>query len=81
MKRSEVLKIIDDQYSKYVDDLVRLDMDDDKSMKSFVKLNERVLSALEKAGILPLPIEKSAQVELEEGDELFIPTRRWEDEK
>jgi hypothetical protein len=57
MKRSEALKIIDEQYGKYVDELVKLDMDDEKVMESFVKLDERVLTALEKAGMLPPSIE------------------------
>ena len=57
MKRSEALKIIDDQYSKYVDDLVKIDIDNEKVMESFVKLNERVLTALEKVGMLPPSIE------------------------
>lgn len=57
MKRSEALKIIDEQYGKYVDDLVRLDIDNDDQMKSFVRLDERVLSALEKAGMLPPSVD------------------------
>jgi hypothetical protein len=57
MKRSEALKIIDEQYSKYVDDLVKIDVDNEDVMGSFVKLSERVLTALEKAGMLPPSIE------------------------
>ncbi len=53
MKRSEALKIIDEQYGKYCDDIMQLDLDDEKFMQSFVRLDERVLSALEKAGMLP----------------------------
>jgi hypothetical protein len=53
MKRSEALKIIDDQYSKFVDDWVKLDIGNDEAIKSFIPLNERILSALEKEGMLP----------------------------
>lgn len=54
MKRSEALKIIDDEYSKFVEDWLNLGvklMDNEEI--DFVPLNERILVALEKAGMLP----------------------------
>jgi hypothetical protein len=80
MKRSEALKIIDEQYSKYVDDLVRLDMDDEKVLKSFIRLDERVLSALESAGMLPPANEESIKIEEGKDGELFIPIWKWVNE-
>ena len=53
MKRSEALKIINDEYSKFVDDWVKLDIGNDEAIKSFIPLNERILFALEKEGMLP----------------------------
>jgi hypothetical protein len=53
MKRSEALKIIEDQYSKYVEDWLKLDIGDDEQISKFVKFDERILSALEEAGMLP----------------------------
>jgi hypothetical protein len=48
MKRSEALKIIDDTYSTFVEDWLKADIVED-----FIPLNERILSALENAGMLP----------------------------
>lgn len=53
MKRSQALAIINDQYSKFVEDWLKLDIGDDEAIKSFVPLNERILSELEKEGMLP----------------------------
>jgi hypothetical protein len=53
MKRSEALKIIDDQYSKFVEDWIKLDIGDEEAIKAFIPLNERILTALEKGGLLP----------------------------
>ena len=70
MKRSEVLKIIDDEYGKYVEDWVRADI---SNLEGFIPLPERILSALEKIGMSPPPVE------LHEGYE-FIDCIFWEDE-
>jgi hypothetical protein len=80
MKRSEALKIIDEQYGKYCDDIMRLDLDDEKVMESFVKLDERVLTALESAGMLPPAIEGSAKIEEGKDGELFVTIWKWENE-
>jgi len=53
MKRTEALNIIDEEYSKYVDEWVKLDVTNQESLKKFIPLNERILSALEKGGMLP----------------------------
>jgi hypothetical protein len=50
MKRSEALKIIDDVYGKFVDDWMKVDLD---NLQAFIPLNERILTALEKEGMLP----------------------------
>jgi hypothetical protein len=50
MKRSEALKIIDDEYGKFVDDWIKADI---SNLERFVPLNERILVALEQAGMLP----------------------------
>jgi hypothetical protein len=50
MKRSEALKIIDEEYGKFVEDWIKADID---NLEGFVALNERILSALEKEGMLP----------------------------
>lgn len=50
MKRSEALKIIDDQYGQFVEDWLKADLD---NLEGFVPLNERILLALEQAGMLP----------------------------
>lgn len=50
MKRSEALKIIDDAYGEFCADWLRVDLND---LEGFVALNERILSALEKAGMMP----------------------------
>lgn len=53
MKRSEALKIIDDEYSKYVNEWIKLDLNNQESLQQFGRLEDRILSALEKAGMLP----------------------------
>ena len=53
MKRSEALKIIDNEYSKFVEDWLKLDIGDDVAIKAFTPLNERILRSLEEAGMLP----------------------------
>lgn len=50
MKRSEALKIIDEQYGKFVDDWIKADLD---NLQDFIPLPERILMALEKGGMLP----------------------------
>jgi hypothetical protein len=70
MKRSQVLKIIDDEYGKFVEDWIKADMN---NLQDFVPLNERILSSLEKLGMSPPPVE------LHEGYE-FIDCLFWEDE-
>ena len=50
MKRSEALKIIDEEYGKFVEDWLKADID---NLEGFIPLNERILSALEKSGMLP----------------------------
>lgn len=50
MKRKDALKIIDDTYGKFVDDWIKVDLD---NLEGFIPLNERILSALEKEGMLP----------------------------
>lgn len=53
MKRSEALKLIDDEYGKFVKDWLSLDIGDDDEISKFVPLNERILKALENIGMLP----------------------------
>jgi hypothetical protein len=50
MKRKDALKIIDEIYTQFVDDWIKADLD---NLEGFVPLNERILNALEKAGMLP----------------------------
>ncbi len=50
MKRKEALKIIDEEYSKFVDEWIKADIE---NLEKFSPLSERILSALEKAGMLP----------------------------
>jgi hypothetical protein len=53
MKRSEALKIIDNVYGEFVDDWLKLNINDDEQINNFKRLDERILSALEDAGMLP----------------------------
>jgi hypothetical protein len=53
MKRSRALEIIEQQYGKFIDDWIKLDLTDEESHKNFIRLEERILSALEKEGMLP----------------------------
>lgn len=55
MKRSEALKIIDEEYGKFVEDWLKADID---NLGGFTPLNERILVALENAGMLPPYIRK-----------------------
>lgn len=55
MKRSEALKIIDDEYGKFVEDWLKADLN---NLEGFIPLNERILVALEQAGMLPPYIRK-----------------------
>lgn len=50
MKKSEALKIIDDEYGKFVEDWIKADID---NLQDFVPLNDRILTALLDAGMLP----------------------------
>lgn len=53
MKRSEALNIIDKAYTQFVDDWLNLDISNEEEITSFKPLNERILSAIEQAGMLP----------------------------
>jgi hypothetical protein len=53
MKRTDALKIINDEYSKYVNDWIELDISNQESFQNFIRLEERILTSLEKAGMLP----------------------------
>jgi hypothetical protein len=53
MKRSKALEIIEQQYGKFIDDWLKLDITDEESCKNFIRLEERILTALEKEGMLP----------------------------
>lgn len=59
MKRSEALNIIDKAYTEFVDDWLNLDIGDEEKIASFKPLNERILSAIEQAGMLPPSCELS----------------------
>lgn len=50
MKKSEALKIIDDEYGKFVEDWIKVDID---NLQDFIPLNDRILTALLDAGMLP----------------------------
>jgi len=50
MKRKDALKIIDEIYTQFVDDWIKVDLD---NLEGFIPLNERILNALEQAGMLP----------------------------
>jgi hypothetical protein len=50
MKRSEALIIIDNEYGKFVEDWLKADIN---NLEGFAPLNERILTALEKSGMLP----------------------------
>lgn len=50
MKRSELLKVLDDEYDKFVKDWLKADI---SNLDGFIPLNERLLQAIEKAGMLP----------------------------
>ena len=54
MKRSEALKLIDETYGKFVQDWLKADID---NLEGFDALNERILKALEQAGMLPPTIK------------------------
>jgi hypothetical protein len=49
MKRSEALKIIDDTYGKFCADWLQVNLD---NLEQFIPLNERILNALEHAGMV-----------------------------
>jgi len=57
MKRSRALEIIDEQYSQFVEDWLKFGIElldnNEEVIKNFKPLNERILSALEKEGMLP----------------------------
>jgi len=42
VKRSEALKIIDDEYSKYVNEWIKLDVNNQESLQQFGRLEERL---------------------------------------
>ena len=50
MKRSEILNILDSEYAKFVEDFLEADLD---NLEGLTPLNERLLQAIEKAGMLP----------------------------
>jgi hypothetical protein len=53
MKRSEALELIDKVYGDWVANVLRSNLETD----NFIALNERILAALEQAGMQP-PIKK-----------------------
>lgn len=53
MKRSEALKLIDKEYDVFIKDWLDLDIGNQEAIDSFIPLNERILKALESAGMLP----------------------------
>lgn len=57
MKRSEALKIIDKEYENFVEDWLELGQElidtNEEVIKNFKPLNERILTSLEKEGMLP----------------------------
>lgn len=70
MKRTQALKIIDSEYSKFIEDWLKADID---NLGDLLPFSERILSALEKAGMYPPPVT------FHEGRE-FIDSLFWEDE-
>ncbi len=57
MKRSEALDIIDKAYTEFVEEWLQIDLN---NLENFTPLKERVLSALEEAGMLP-PFNKTIE--------------------
>lgn len=83
MKRSEALKIIDDTYSEFCEDWIRADLD---NLEGFVALNERILSALERAGMIPPARQaiKWSELGVPDEDQLEKPRfsiYKWEPEE
>ena len=76
MKRSDALKIIDDTYSEFCSDWMKANLND---LEGFVPLNERILSTLEKAGMLPPLIEEQSFKMLPSG-EMIYNVNEWEPE-
>jgi hypothetical protein len=78
MKRSEALKLIDETYNKVVQDWLNADIN---TLEGFNPLNERILKALEQAGMLPPKacIERSVRVGNEERI-AYHNTHEWEPE-
>ena len=53
MKRSDMLEIIDKAYEKFENDWTNLDIDDDDAISNFKPFKDRILDAIEDAGMLP----------------------------
>lgn len=77
MKRSEALKIIDDAYGEFCADWLRADLND---LEGFVALNERILSALEKAGMMPPVNDWSLHTDGDKANPDNIRHYKWEKE-
>lgn len=54
MKRSEALKLIDEEYANFIEDWLKADI---TNLENFIPLNERILKRLEASGMLP-PVSK-----------------------
>lgn len=52
MTRNDLLKLIDNVYSEFVNDWLNLDINDDEAIGKFIPLNERILRALEKKSVV-----------------------------
>lgn len=76
MKRTEALAIIDRVYGEFCDDWLKADID---NLEGFAPLNERILSALEKAGMLP-PQDDSKSFKMLQNGEIVYNVNEWESE-
>lgn len=77
MKRSDALKIIDDTYGKFCADWLQVNLD---NLDGFVPLNERILNALESAGMLPPLNDWSYHMDGDHADYQDIRYYTWEQE-
>ena len=74
--RTEALAIIDRVYGEFCDDWLKADID---NLEGFVPLNERILSALEKAGMLP-PQDDNKSFRMLPSGEMVYNVNEWESE-